>query len=859
MNRSEAETARRRKMARDVVREYLLSARGGNADISPQPLLAKYSHLMPELEEELIKVQRIRRAGQPDQRETGDMPSPPPASDSQSKPRIQAQPVRRVGRAVPVSIEGYEMVRELHRGGQGVVYLAVQRSTKRRVAIKVMREGPFSSPRDKARYEREVQILGQLKHPHIVGIHDSGESGGYSYYVMDYISGQTLDGWMSGAERTIEEALRLFADICEAINAAHLRGVIHRDLKPSNILIDLKGAPRILDFGLAKIATQEVTGESRMEPITITGQFVGSLPWASPEQVVGNPELIDTRTDVYALGVILYQMLTGRFPYDVVGSMRHIMDHIANTAPSRPASIRAQINDELETIVLKALAKEPERRYQSAGEVARDVRHYLAGEPLEAKRASTWYILKKSIQRHKIALTVVMAFAVLVAGSTIAMSVMYSRARREAQQNRQLAACLEQLLQFDPVDAADGEVSMIAHLDSHAELIATQLEEQPEVQARFMQAVLSAYRNCAAHDRELMFARRVLELRENVLGRDDRAVALARADVAVALTGAGRYDDAERDYDEAVQILRRVASGADEALADLLMEYGDFLFFFKVDRERGLDFRKEGLKIFQTVYPGGHTRLAKALFGSGGLAHDAGDHDSAESYYRRALEMQRRLDPDSPDVAHDVLWLGLLYKDMGRYGDAEALIREALESYTKLAGHERRLARAYLGLAQLHADAGVFAEAESVCREALGRYMRIFGPRHKLTAIAQTLLGRILVNLQRYTEAAEILQQAFETRSQTEPDYWETPKTQSILGAALVGLGRFDEAEQHLLDSYEKIRDNRPSGHRRTLEALKRIIFLYEQWGKTDEAAKWRARLAASKQLQDATDPDKQP
>ena len=294
-------------------------------------------------------------------------------------------------------------------------------------------------------------------------------------------------------------------------------------------------------------------------------------------------------------------------------------------------------------------------------------------------------------------------------------------------------------------------------------------------------------------------------------------------------------------------------------MADLLMEYGDFLFFFKVDRKTGLDFRKEGLKIFQAVYPGGHTRLGKALLGTGGLAHDMGDYVSAETYYSQALEMQRRLDPDSPDVTHDVLWLGLLYKDMGRYADAEPLIREALESYTKLSGYERRLARAYLGLAQLHADAGVFAEAESVCREALGRYMRIFGPRHKLTAVVQTLLGRILVNLQRYNEAAEIVQQALEIRLQTEPEYWETSKTRSIFGVALAGLGRFQEAEQHVLESYEKIRDNRGAGRRRTREALERIIFLYEQWGKPDQAAKWRARLAASKQPQHASDPDKQP
>ena len=192
--------------------------------------------------------------------------------------------------------------------------------------------------------------------------------------------------------------------------------------------------------------------------------------------------------------------------------------------------------------------------------------------------------------------------------------------------------------------------------------------------------------------------------------------------VADALAGAGRYDDAEQEYEKAVQILRSVSSDPDEALADLLGRYGDFLVFFKVDRERGLECRKEGLEILRAIYPGDHTQLAKALFGLGGLVHDMGDYRSAEDYYSQALGMQRRIDPDSRFVARHVFWLGLVYKDMGRYADAEPLVDEALERYARLPGNEQRLARAHLGLAQLHADAGTFAKAEPAAREALGQY-----------------------------------------------------------------------------------------------------------------------------------------
>lgn len=316
----------------------------------------------------------------------------------------------------PDTIPGYEIVKEIHRGGQGVVYQAIQKATKRKVAIKVMREGPFAGPRDRARFEREVEILAQLNHPNIVSIIDSGQAGGPAgeaaggafFFAMDYISGHPLDQWMSLKQRSLEETLKLFARICDAVNSAHLKGVIHRDLKPGNIRVDGSDEPHILDFGLAKVATGEVSdgdgagGVGPMRMMTMTGQFVGSLPWASPEQAEGHPDKVDVRTDVYSLGVILFQMLTGgKFPYEVIGAMRDVLDNILRAAPQRPSTIRRQINDEVETIVLKSLAKERERRYQNAGELARDVRNYLGGFPIEAKRDSAVYQLRVIARRNK--------------------------------------------------------------------------------------------------------------------------------------------------------------------------------------------------------------------------------------------------------------------------------------------------------------------------------------------------------------------------------------------------------------------------------------------------------------------------
>lgn len=345
-------------------------------------------------------------------------------------------------KAAEFSLPGYEIEAEVHRGGQGLVYRARQRSTGRTVAVKVMRDGPFSGVGDRARFEREVEVLSQLNHPNIVGIIDSGVSAGSAYFIMDFIQGVPFDRWIarhgestndiSGstfarsareAEIKRERVLNLLARICDAVHAAHLRGIIHRDLKPNNILIDDAGEPHILDFGLAKLDSPDAVG------VTVTGQFMGSLPWASPEQAADTNQ-VDIRTDVYSLGVMLYQALTDRFPYPVTGGIHDVLGTIMHAEPLRPSAHRRSIDDELDTIALKCLAKDRARRYESAGELARDLRHYLADEPIEAKRDSAWYVLRKTVRRFRIPLAVAGLFLLLLAGSTVALSVLSIRANR---------------------------------------------------------------------------------------------------------------------------------------------------------------------------------------------------------------------------------------------------------------------------------------------------------------------------------------------------------------------------------------------------------------------------------------------
>jgi WD40 repeat protein/tRNA A-37 threonylcarbamoyl transferase component Bud32 len=331
-------------------------------------------------------------------------------------------------------LPGYTLEAEIHRGAQGAVYRAVQLSTGRRVAVKILHEHAQGDPLERARFEREVRVLGTLRHPHIVTIHDGGTHNGRFYLVMDYIAGQPLDVFMASERRSIRQTLELFAMICEAIDAAHVRGIIHRDLKPANVRVDGSGAPHVLDFGLAKLTddAQGIESTHAKAAVTMTGHFLGSLPWSAPEQAEGSPTRVDIRTDVYALGVLLYQMLTGKFPYPVAGPIKETLESIVHREPIPPRQLRREIDDELETILLKCLGKERERRYQTAGELGRDVRRYLNGEPIEAKRDSAWYVLRKTVRRYRLPLAVMLAFFVLLLASTVLAWTLSVRARDAA-------------------------------------------------------------------------------------------------------------------------------------------------------------------------------------------------------------------------------------------------------------------------------------------------------------------------------------------------------------------------------------------------------------------------------------------
>lgn len=669
-------------------------------------------------------------------------------------------------------IPGFDDIREFRRGGQGVVFTALQRSTRRRVAIKVLRDGAFASASERRRFEREVDLVAGMQHPNIVRVFDSGiTADGRLYLVMEFIDGPPLDQFLAAAQAPDFAArknkfLRLFATICDAVNYAHQRGVIHRDLKPGNVLIDAAGDPHVCDFGLAKIVAGHEGGDLLLS--SMTGQFMGSLPWASPEQLEASHSRVDLRSDVYSLGVILYQMLAGRLPYDSHGDVRQFFENLSRTDPIRPSSIRRELDDEIDTIILKCLSREPDRRYQTVGELVADVRRYLAGEPIEAKRDSAWYTLKKKARRYQLAaaasgivlLAIAVALLVSIRSWRAAVSARdaATRARDEARLEASQRAAIGDFLQWmltsvDP--ARDGrDVKFMNVVDKAADGLGPFVKQQPLVEAQIRRTLGATYSALGLYAKAESQLRMAYALSAEAVGPHDRTTVDILAQIPAVVFRAGRVDQAERD--------------ARSALAECQAGRG----------------------------PDDPTTL-RAMAYLGEIQGLNGNPKDAEALLQAALAAQRRvLGPQNGDTLQTLNTLAILFKRAGRNADAERAFREAITGFTQLSGPDDPNVLAIQGnLSLVLQNQGKLDEAEALQRRTIEAQQRVLGAEHPETLQTMSNLGTLLIDRRKSEEAEKLLRQVLEAETRARgPDNLITTTAQNNLAKALQDLGRLAEA-----------------------------------------------------------------
>jgi len=737
-------------------------------------------------------------------------------------------------------IPGYKILRALHQGGQGVVYQALQLSTKRKVAIKVLLEGPYAAPSARKRFEREIELVASLKHPNIVSIFDSGETAdGRQFCVMDYVRGVPFDVYVKDTKLSVNDALKLFSKMCDAVNYAHQKGVIHRDLKPSNVLVDGDGEPRVLDFGLAR---QLVDRQQTM--LSVTGQVVGTLPYLSPEQAEGNPDKVDIRSDVYALGVILYEVLTGQYPYPVYGQLAETLNHIVHTQASIPSKKwesqsgikhyspeggvieRCPIDDEVNTIVIRALAKERDRRYQTAADLAQDIRRYLADEPIEAKRDSSWYVLRKRVKRYKMGVAVSIGVMFLVIVALIVTVNLYHVAERDrlaAEQARQqaeieagkarqtVAFTNEMLAGVDPETARGMDTRLLRMILARAaQRVQNDLAEQPEVAASIYSTIGRTYSAIGNYDDAQAYLRRALTIHERELGEQHLDAIISKSRLAHAYGLAGQFETAEMLFDQALRTAEQTIGVEHEDTLNILNNLG--LVYLDMGRfNEAEDLLNRALEVRQRVYRDDLEDILILQHNLANVYEATARFDAAESMLHKTIEGRRQeLGDDHPSTLDSTGNLAMLYLTQGRADEAEALLTDMLKAHRRVFGPEHPATlKITNNLANTYALQGRQQKSKELRAQTLDEMKRILGEEHPETLKLMNNLANSFYRSGQFDLAKPLYEGAHATRLKTMgPDHPSTLFSASVLARLYVSQRRFDDGEQ-LLNSTLKTQEKK--------------------------------------------------
>lgn len=739
------------------------------------------------------------------------------------------------------TVGDYTLVRRLGAGGMGEVWLAEHsiEDAVRHVALKFIRPG-LDSESVARRFRRERRVLAGLEHPAIARLLDGGsDEQGRPYLVMEYVQGVPIDTYCDEYGLGVEDRLRLFVRVCDAVQTAHRSLVVHRDLKPENILVTPRGDPKLLDFGIARLLTQDADPS-----LTLTGQRVFTPRYASPEQIRGEP--VTTATDVYSLGVVLYRLLTGCGPYD---DDKDLETAICKREPTRPSAahstaagdrsrLRRRLVGDLDTIILMALRKEPERRYPSVEQFAEDLRRHLDGLPVRARPDTLGYRTRKFASRHAVSLTgVAGVFLALLVGVIVfgflfrEASIARADAEERAAESEQTAAFFADMLaSVAPSTAQGADLTVIRDvLDKASQRIDTQLAEYPRAEATLQLTIGNTYLLLGAPDEAAPHLDAALELNNALHGPDSPEVAkvwLKQAALAEALGDYTRASDLLDRAQSTFQLAGDEVKTAEAVLghARIAMETGQVA--------RALELAASARNTFEQTLGPTDARSLKAAMLIAGAHTMTGNLAKAEQETARLAERFNQAEgPLHPDTLVTEANLAMIRRQLGRHEESEAALASVVERSLEVFGpdHASTL-QARVSHAQTLLRLGRIDDAETAARAALEGWRRTLGERHPNTLHTLSVLASSVRAAGRNDEAVELLRESHRLHLDSlGPDSLGTNATANLLAATLIEAGpqHYEEAEGLLLESIERLNALAGPDFQLTRTAINRLRTLY--------------------------------